>query len=386
MTELLYRLFVKNAAELSKGQLHSAVGRLAGVTCIVCNCLLAGIKLTIGLLSGSIAVTADGLNNLSDTGSSVITLLGFRFAKRPADKEHPYGHARYEYLTALAVSILVLTLGLELVKSSVEKIFRPAAPEISIPLIAALVISVLLKLWMWGFYTRLGRKTDSAALFANAVDSRNDVAASSAVLLGCAVNYFFGVNWDAYLALAVAVFIAASGIKLAISSVSPLLGMQNDAEISGRIHELLLSQDKILGVHDLLLHDYGPGKCYASVHAELSAEESLVDCHELIDSIEAQALEKLGIHLLIHCDPVARDIGHEEMLRLVEEIVAGIDPAFSVHDFRLSRGGKQIKFIFDLSVPYSMLEKSTAIKKRIDETLELRGIQCVTDIRFDGTT
>lgn len=384
MTELLYRIFIKNAAELSKGQLHSEVGRLAGITGIVCNCLLAGIKLTIGLILGSVAVTADGLNNLSDTTSSVVTLLGFRFSKRPADREHPFGHARYEYLTALAVSVLVLVVGFELAKSSVERIIHPAPPEISVTVIAALVLSVLLKLWMWGFYRRLGGKTGSDVLKANAVDSRNDVAASGAVLLGCAVNYIFDVNWDAYIALAVAVFIVVSGIKLALSSVSPLLGMQNDVETAEKINSLVLSNDKVLGIHDLLMHDYGPGQCYASVHAEVSADESMIGCHELIDSIETQALENLGVHLLIHCDPVVNDSRRSELLRLVEEIAAELEPSFSVHDFRLDRGAKQTRLLFDLSVPFSVLGQSTEIKKAFDETLAQRGIRCVTDIRFDG--
>lgn len=384
MTDILYRLFIKKADEMSKRQLHSVVGRLAGATGIVCNCLLSLLKLVIGLLTGSVAVTADGLNNLSDTASSVLTLLGSRLANRPADKDHPYGHARYEYLTALAVSVLVLVVGLELAKSSVEKIIHPVQPEISLPVIAALVLSILLKLWMWAFYRKLGKKTGSGVLMANAVDSRNDVAASSAVLLGCVLNYFFDLNSDAYIGLAVAAFIIVSGIKLALSSVSPLLGMQNDAETEEKINSLVLSNDKVLGIHDLLMHDYGPGQCYASVHAEVSADENLLDCHELIDSIENRAFEELGVHLIIHCDPVANDRERSELLKFTEEIAAELDPGFSVHDFHLARGANRTMLIFDLSVPYSMLEQSTEIKAAFDEALKQRGIYCKTTIRFDG--
>lgn len=384
MTDILYRLFIKKADEMSKSRLHSAVGRLAGITGIVCNCLLSLLKLAIGMLAGSVAVTADGLNNLSDTASSVLTLLGSRLANRPADKDHPYGHARYEYLTALAVSVLVLVVGLELIKSSVEKIIHPVLPEISLPAIAALVLSMLLKLWMWGFYRKLGKKTGSGVLMANAVDSRNDVAASGAVLLGCVLNYFLGLNLDAYIGFAVAAFIVISGVKLAVSSVSPLLGMQNDTETVEKINSLVLSNDKVLGVHDLLLHDYGPGQCYASVHAEVSADESLLDCHELIDSIENCAFEELGVHLIIHCDPVENDRERNELLALAEEIAAELDPCFSVHDFRLARGAKHIRLIFDLSVPYSALEQSAGIKAAFDETMKQRGIHCKTTIRFDG--
>ena len=308
MTDILYRLFIKNADKMGKSRLHSAVGRLAGITGIVCNCLLSILKLAIGSFTGSVAVTADGLNNLSDTASSVLTLLGSHLANRPADKDHPYGHARYEYLTALAVSVMVLAVGVELIVNSVKKIIHPLMPEISLPVIGALVLSVLIKLWMWGFYRKLGKKTQSGLLMANAVDSRNDVAASGAVLLSCVLNYFSGINPDAYIGLAVSVFIIISGMKLALGSVSPLLGMQNDAETAEKINSLVLSSDKILGMHDLLLHDYGPGRYYASVHAEVSAEENLLNCHELIDSIENRALEELGVHLIIHCDPVPNDM------------------------------------------------------------------------------
>lgn len=385
MTNILLRLFIKNCEDTQNPAVRSSIGKLAGLTGIVCNCLLTVLKLVIGLLVGSMAIIADGVNNLSDAASSLTTLLGFRMAQRPADKQHPYGHARYEYLSGLAVAALILLIGAELVKSSIAKIIKPEPIDISAATIALLAASVAVKLWMSGFYKTLGKKINSTALYATSVDSRNDVISTCAVLLGCLVNYLFGLNIDGYVGLAVAIFILYSSVGIAKDTISPLLGQQADDELVDKITELVLSHEKVLGVHDLLVHDYGPGRCYASAHVELSSDEDPMACHDIIDDIECDVLEKMNVHFVIHYDPVVQnDAEQNEMRRTVGEIIRELNPAFSIHDFRIVRGSAQSKLVFDLGVPYSMIEKKKEIKERIDAALDERGKKYITIIRFDG--
>ena len=385
MTNILLRLFIKNCEDTQNPAVRSSIGKLAGLTGIVCNCLLTVLKLVIGLLVGSMAIIADGVNNLSDAASSLTTLLGFRMAQRPADKQHPYGHARYEYLSGLAVAALILLIGAELVKSSIAKIINPEPIDISAATIALLAASVAMKLWMSGFYKTLGKKINSTALYATSVDSRNDVISTCAVLLGCLVNYLFGLNIDGCVGLAVAIFILYSSVGIAKDTISPLLGQQADDELVDKITELVLSHEKVLGVHDLLVHDYGPGRCYASAHVELSADEDPMACHDIIDDIECDVLEKMNVHFVIHYDPVVQnDAEQNEMRRTVGEIIRELNPAFSIHDFRIVRGSAQSKLVFDLGVPYSMIEKKKEIKERIDAALDERGKKYITIIRFDG--
>ncbi len=385
MTNILLRLFIKNCEDTQNPAVRSSIGKLAGLTGIVCNCLLTVLKLVIGLLVGSMAIIADGVNNLSDAASSLTTLLGFRMAQRPADKQHPYGHALYEYLSGLAVAALILLIGAELVKSSIAKIINPEPIDISAATIALLAASVAVKLWMSGFYKTLGKKINSTALYATSVDSRNDVISTCAVLLGCLVNYFFGLNIDGCVGLAVAIFILYSSVGIAKDTISPLLGQQADDELVDKITELVLSHEKVLGVHDLLVHDYGPGRCYASAHVELSADEDPMACHDIIDDIECDVLEKMNVHFVIHYDPVVQnDAEQNEMRRTVGEIIRELNPAFSIHDFRIVRGSAQSKLVFDLGVPYSMIEKKKEIKERIDAALNERGKKYITIIRFDG--
>lgn len=385
MTDILLRLFIKNCEDTQNPAVRSAIGKLAGLTGIVCNCLLTVLKLVIGLLVGSMAIIADGVNNLSDAASSLTTLLGFRMAQRPADKQHPYGHARYEYLSGLAVAALILLIGAELVKSSIAKIINPQPIDISAVTIALLAASVAVKLWMSGFYKALGKKINSTALYATSVDSRNDVISTCAVLLGCLVNYLFALNIDGYVGLAVAIFILYSSIGIAKDTISPLLGQQADEEMVDKITELVLSHEKVLGLHDLLVHDYGPGRCYASAHVELSADEDPMACHDIIDDIECDVLEKMNVHFVIHYDPVVQnDAEQNEMRRTVGEIVRGLNPAFSIHDFRIVRGSAQSKLVFDLAVPYSMIERKKEIKEQIEAALNKKGKKYVTIIRFDG--
>lgn len=385
MTKLLLRLFVRDYQNTELPAVRAAIGKLAGITGIVCNVLLFALKLTVGLLSGAVSVIADALNNLSDAASSVVTLLGFRLAQRPADKTHPYGHARYEYLSGLTVAALILVIGFELAKSSVSRIFAPAAVDFTTVTRAVLLCSVATKLWMSRFFAIFGKKLGSGTLKATSVDCRNDVIASLAVLMGCLAERYLQWKIDGYVGLAVAGFILYSGITMAKETVSPLLGQQADKKLLDAISGLVCSYEKVLGIHDLLVHDYGPGRCYASVHVELSASEDPLICHDMIDAIECDALEKLNVHLVIHYDPVLEnDAEWIKMRQLTETIIHQLDPGYSMHDFRLVRGASQTKLVFDLAVPYSAEVDTRSIKRSIEAKLKDKAQQYTTVIRFDN--
>ncbi len=304
VTDLLLRLFIKNHHDSHSPSVHAAVGKLAGIVGIICNLLLFLGKFTVGIMAGSAAVMADAVNNLLDSSSSIVTLLGFRLAQRPADRGHPYGHGRYEYLSGLLVAGIILLSGGDQARTAVEKIIHPTPTAFTTVTFLVLGISMVVKLWMALFYSKLGKKIGSTTLKAAAIDSRNDVIASASVLVGCAVETYFHVSVDGFTALAVALFILYSGVKLTGETVSPLLGKKADDELIEQISSLVLSHQQVLGIHDLLIHDYGPGKCYASVHAEMSASEDPVVSHEIIDHIEQETLERVNVHLVIHFDPV----------------------------------------------------------------------------------
>lgn len=363
---------------------HGKAGTLAGIIGIICNLLLFALKVLVGIFSGAVSVIADALNNLSDAASSVVTLLGFRLAQRPADPDHPYGHARYEYLSGLMVAVMILVIGVELVKSSVGKILEPAQISFTLTTAIILLCSVGIKIWMSVFFSTLGKKIGSATLKATATDCRNDVIASLAVLTGCVIQMLFSVQLDGYIGLAVAGFIIYSGVGVAKETISPLLGQKADKKLTDDISNLVLSHEKVLGIHDLLVHDYGPGRCYASVHVEISAREDPLICHDVIDHIECEALEALNVNLVIHYDPVLEnDAEWMKMRQVILELIEQLDPAYSVHDFRLVRGATQTKLVFDLAVPYGISAEVRRIKEYIDHELEKRGFRYSTVIRFD---
>lgn len=384
MTELLLKLFVKDYQEAEQPAVRASIGRLAGIVGIVCNSLLFLFKLIAGLLAGSVSIIADAVNNLSDALSSLVTLIGFKLAQRPADKNHPFGHARYEYLSGFIVSALIFVIGIELAKSSVEKIIYPEAVELSILSVSVLVASVLLKLWMFLFCRKLGKRINSTTLQATSVDSRNDVISTTAVLVGCVIGYLFDIKIDGYIGLGVALFIIYSGITLAKETINPLLGEQTDEKLVDDISELVLSHDKIIGMHDLLVHDYGPGQCFASVHAELNADEDPLICHDIIDDIERNVLEKLSVNLVIHYDPVVTDDEELNYMRdVVVDIIIEIDSRLTLHDFRMVRGAKRTKLVFDLVIPYSMEEEKHRLKEIIDKGIKTEGKHYDAVICFD---
>lgn len=360
---------------------RAAVGKRAGGIGIICNLLLFAAKLFAGILSGSVAITADAFNNLSDASSSLVTFLGFRLAQRPADKDHPYGHARYEYLAGLGVAVLILLIGGELVISSVSKILHPAVVRFDVITVVVLVAAMVVKGLLFCYFSKQGKRIHSATLAATAKDSINDVLVTGAVLICCLIR----LPIDGYVGLAVALFILYSGIRVAKETISPLLGKQADPTLINQISELVLSQEKILGIHDLLIHDYGYGQSFASVHVEISAEEDALLCHDIIDEIECAALECLGVHLVIHYDPVLlNDAEWNDLRRTVADVIADIDPNLSMHDFRLVKGAKQTKLVFDLAVPYERQKDYHLLKEKIDRELYKRGNYYPTVIRFDG--
>ncbi len=382
MTGLLLKLFVKNRKDPQNPATRAAVGALAGTTGIVCNMLLFLGKLVAGLVSGSIALMSDAFNNLSDAASSVVTLLGFRVARQPADRDHPYGHARLEYLSGLAVAALILVIGAELARDSLVKIFNPQPVTVSGLTYGVLIAAMVLKLWMSHFFRKLSRLIDSTALSATAADSRNDVLATAAVLAGCLCQQLWNVNIDGFVGLAVAVFIVFSGIGIAKETVSPLIGRQADRVLVEQISGLILRHDKVLGIHDLLIHDYGPGQCFASVHVEISAAEHPMDSHDIIDDIERDAMAELNVHLVIHYDPVQLSDRRQERLRgKVSAILEEISPELSLHDFRLVRteGGGMV--YFDLEVPYDMKLTRQELQRRIEEKLPPHHTAVIS---FDG--
>ncbi len=383
MTGLLLRLFVKDADNTENPAVHTSIGKMAGFTGICCNILLFLGKLLAGLLSGSVSILADAINNLSDAGSSLVTLLGFYLAQRPADKEHPYGHARYEYLSGLVVSTLILVIGLELGKSSFEKVLHPQ-PILATPVVwGVLTVSLCLKLWMSHFFRTLGARIRSVTLTAASADSRNDVIATAGVLLGYIVSSLFGVNVDGIVGLGIAAFILWSGIGIARDTISPLLGAR-DPELVKKLSALVLSHEKVLGIHDLLVHDYGPGQCFASVHAELSAEEDPLACHDIIDDIEQDAWERLNVHLVIHYDPVmTNDAEWNRMRTLTEGWVRQVNPRLSIHDFRMVRSARQTKLVFDLAIPYDMALSAREVQTFIAEQLQKEGRDYQTVIHLD---
>lgn len=384
MTKLLLRLFVRDHKNSDNAAVRGSIGKLAGITGIACNVLLFLMKLTAGILSGAVSVIADALNNLSDAASSVVTLLGFHLAQRPADPDHPYGHARYEYISAFTVAAVILVIGFELAKSAITRIFVPTAVSFSAITLGVLVCSIIIKLWMSRFFHTLGKKIGSATLKATSVDSRNDVIASAAVLLGCVAERVFQWKIDGYVGLAVAIFILYSGINLARETISALLGRQADKKLLDSINRVVCDHEKVLGIHDLLVHDYGPGRCYASVHVELSAQEDPLVCHDIIDHIESEVLEELNVNLVIHYDPVLENDAEWTTARqLTEKLVKELDPCYSIHDFRLVRGVSQTKLVFDLAIPYRSPADTKAIKQYFDAMLSTQDLHYTTVIRFD---
>ena len=382
MTELLLRIFVRKS---DPEGYRSGVGRLSGSVGIAANVLLCAMKLLVGTISGSVSITADAMNNLSDASSSIVTLLGFKLSEKPADDHHPYGHARYEYLSGLGVAALILVIGFELLKTSIGKILNPTPTEFSLWVAGVLLGSIAVKLWMSRFNTLLGRKIQSTTLLATAADSRNDVVSTAAVLLAALVEAVSGWRIDGVMGLGVAVFILYSGITLGKDTISPLLGENASPELRQQIIDILKSDKKVLGYHDLMVHDYGPGQRFASVHVEMDYREDPLKCHTRIDNLERRCLQQHHVHLVIHYDPiVVGDLELDAMRVRVNGILHTMDERLSIHDFRMVKSDEHTKLIFDMTVPGDLMAQKNAIKETLDGKLnEDSPTSIYTVITFD---
>ncbi len=370
MTKLILNCLLPDGRDPGDPAIRERIGKICGAVGIGCNCLLFALKLLAGILTGGLSVIADALNNLSDASGSVVTLLGFKLAGKPADEHHPYGHARYEYLTGLAVAVMILFIGFELAKSSVSKILSPVPVEFSAAAVGVLVFSIVLKLWLCRFNRVLGDAIGSTALLAASADSRNDCIATAAVLAAGLIEHFFNLRADGFIGLAVALFIACSGISLARDTISPILGENADPALRQQIADYIRSQPKVLGYHDLMVHDYGPGQRFATIHVEMDHREDPLVCHALIDKMERGCLRHFHVHLVIHYDPVVtEDPQQQELKEQVSLWLADYDPRLSVHDFRTVQGRRHQNVLFDISLPADLQKQEAAITAMLEQKL-----------------
>ncbi len=354
MTDLLMRLFLKIKQDEDTARRRQRYGNFASIVGVVSNLLLFIMKILIGLASASVSIIADAVNSLSDSASSFITLFGFKFSSKPADADHPYGHARMEYISGLIVSVLILFFGLQLLQNSVQKIIHPAPVHFELITLVILTLSILIKVWQCLFYRKIGHLMNSITLLAASVDSRNDILSSSAVLLAVAVTRLTGLDLDGYMGAVVAVLILWSGVKMVKDSGSILLGTAPTRELVDSIYKRILGYEHIIGLHDLSVHSYGANKCFASVHCEVPAEQDIMLSHDIIDNIERDFLKEYGIHLVIHLDPVVtNDARTNELKAKLEQLIADLPLDISMHDFRVVWGISHTNLIFDVVVPFN---------------------------------
>ena len=353
-------------SDVKSEKVRGQYGKACSVVGMLTNVLLFLGKLAVGTISGSVAITADAVNNLSDASSNIVSLLGFKLADRPADEDHPYGHGRYEYLSGMMVAVMILVIGVELMKGSIEKIFHPTAVSLSWPTVIVLLGSIGVKLWMSIFNRRIGKKIDSQTLIATADDSRNDVISTSVVLLSTVIGHFTGLMLDGWMGAIVALFILISGFGLVKETIDPMLGSAPTAEQVEAIKSKLESYPGVLGTHDLMVHDYGPGRQFASVHLEMDAKADPLESHDLIDNIERDFLKGDNLHLVIHYDPVTMDDPRVAVLRdKIMEIAQGMHDRMTIHDLRIVPGNTHTNVVFDCVVPYGCRVTDKEIRERI---------------------
>lgn len=371
MTGFLIKRLIKDHEAVQKPEVRAAYGKLSGAVGIFCNLILFGVKFLLGTLSASVAITADAVNNLSDASSGLISLFGFKMASRPADEEHPYGHARYEYLAGLTVSVMILVIGVELLKSSIHKVLHPEPVEFGVVSVLVLVAAILVKLWLAFFNRNLGKKIHSQTLLTTAADSRNDVISTSAVLLAAVLSYMTEVELDGYMGVLVALFILYSGVGLIRETLDPLLGKAPDAGEVEAIQQKIMEYPGVLGTHDLMIHDYGPGRQFASVHVEVAAEEDVIKSHDVIDNIERDLYAEMNLHLVVHMDPIiTKDAAVGDLRRWLSSEVKKVNPELTIHDLRFVQGTTHSNLIFDCLVPRGLTKSDTEIKEAIEELVK----------------
>ena len=354
MTKALIRLFIRDAENTRDARVREQYGVLSGAVGIACNVFLFILKVVIGLVTGSISIAADAFNNLSDGLSCLISIVGFKVSGKAPDAKHPFGYGRTEYIAGLVVAFIIVLVGFEFFKTSIDRILHPAPVAFSVVLAVILAVSMLVKLWMGSFNVQIGRRIDSPVLMAAGQDSRNDVITTGVVILGMVAGQFTTLPVDGYVGVLVALFIIWAGFGIARDTVAPLLGEAADPEIAESIEKLVLESDYIVGVHDLIIHNYGAGRSLASVHAEVPSDSDFVAVHEVIDEAEKRVWQQTGVYLVIHMDPI--DVNNEHVAALREQVDAAlreIDESLSMHDFRVVDGERQINLIFDVVVPFS---------------------------------
>lgn len=382
--KLLIRIFIKNHENVNDPQVRSKYGILAGAAGIFLNILLFAGKYLAGILSGSIAITADAFNNLSDAGSSVITLAGFKLASKKPDSDHPFGHGRMEYITGFIVSALIILMGFEIAKSSVEKIINPQKTEVGVLSVIILAVSILIKVYMAFYNRRIGKKINSSAMAATASDSLSDSIATLVVLLSMIIFYFTQINIDGYCGVIVSLFIFKAGISAAKETLSPLLGQPPAPEFVKQIEDLVLAHDTIIGIHDLIVHDYGPGRVMISLHGEVSGSENIYVLHDEIDNIEKELEERLGCMAVIHMDPVAVDDERiNEYKDKVNRAIKAFDSSLAMHDFRMIYGPTHTNLIFDIVVPFEYRLSDDEVKRKISELVKDIDENCFAVVTVD---
>ena len=366
-SDALCRRFVKDSDNIGDPKVRFAYGRLAGIVGIVCNLLLCGFKLLAGILAGSLAMIADAFNNLSDAGSAIVTLIGFKLAGAPPDKDHPFGHGRMEYLSAMGVAVLIILAGFELATSAIDKMIHPSAPSFSLISTIILAVSILVKLWMALFNRRIGKKIRSDALCAAGLDSRNDVICTGVVLVSSLLNLVLDFSIDGYVGMAVALFVIWSGFTVIRDTVSPLLGQAPDPELVQNIQQTVLAHEGVVGIHDLIVHDYGPGRVMVSLHAEVPVDQSISKSHDIIDNIEMELQEKFNILSCIHMDPIDSDNPETQRLKaLAIRLMNEVDESLTLHDFRVVTGDSHTNLLFDLVVPHGYADRQAAASRLQD--------------------
>lgn len=369
MSELLLRLFVPKGSP-DDPVVRTRCGLLSGITGIILNIILVAGKLTVGIIAGSVAIIADAINNFSDAASSVITLAGFKLAGQKPDKEHPFGHGRIEYVAGLIVSVLIIFMGFELAWSSIEKIITPEAAEFSYAAMGVLIAAILVKFWLFYFNRKIAKRINSPSIAATASDSISDVIATGVVLAALIAGQYTTFPIDGVAGVIVAIFIFKAGWGAVKTTQAPLLGRPMSKELADAIDKLALEHENILGIHDLIYHDYGPGRAIVSFHAEVPADGNLMETHEMIDHVEREIREKFGIEAVIHMDPIVVDGDTEEMRTLVESVVKSIHPDASIHDLRIAEWDKIHNVYFDVIVPYGLDISDEEIEKRIKEQIK----------------
>lgn len=387
MTELIVRLFVKDRENRHDPAVRERYGVVAGVVCMIANILLCSTKFAIGVIAGSVAIQADAVNNLSDVGSSAVVIFGAKAANKPADSEHPYGHARMEYIVSLGIAFVIMIVGVSLGRESIEKIISPEPVDFSVGTLAVLTMSILVKLWMGSFTAKIGRAIDSQTMAAAAKDSLSDVVSTGVILLSCIACMIWDINIDGYMGVLAALFVLYSGVGIIKDTIGPLLGERPDKELVDKLASRILSYDGITGIHDIMVHDYGPGRIIATAHAEVSDKSDILKIHETIDLAERETNASMGVMLTLHLDPVETDNCELDKARsIVGSVISEIPEILSMHDLRMVNGEKNINLIFDIVVsPETQIKECSYLMKQVADLVKKANpiYSCVIRVDFD---